>query len=111
LLVVIYPTLADTLDYPVDPSGPNGTASTVVSYYAAMGMVSGYVQEGAMEVFTLGQREASSSLAHAAGHDRLVIAIQDGKGDFAVLIAYAAAGEMGTYKPDLIALMGRVNAP
>ena len=111
LLVVIYPTLADTPDYPVDPSGSNGTASTVVSYYASMGMVSGYMQEGAMEGFTLGQREGSSSLAHAPGHDRLVIAVQDGKGDFAVLIAYAAAGEIGTYKPDLIALMGTVNAP
>jgi hypothetical protein len=111
LIVVIYPTLSDTPDYPVDPSGSNGTASTVVSYYASMGMVSGYVQEGAMEEFTLGQREGSSSLAHAAGHDRLVIAIDNGRGDFAVLIAYAAAGEMGTYKPDLIALMGTANTP
>ena len=111
LIVVIYPTLADTPDYPVDPSGSNGIASTVVSFYASMGMVSGYVQEGAMEEFTLAQREASSSLAHAAGHDRLVIAIQNGKGDFTVLLAYAAAGEIDTYKPDLIALMGTVNAP
>jgi hypothetical protein len=111
LIGVIYPTLADTPDYPVDPSGSNTTASTVVSYYASMGMVSGYVQEGSMEVFTLAQRDASSSLAHATGHDRLVIAIQNGKGDFAVLIAYAAAGEMATYQADLTALMGTVNAP
>jgi hypothetical protein len=108
LIVLLYPTLADTPDY---PSGSNGTASTVVSYYASMGMISGYTQEGAMGMLTLGGRDASSSLAHAAGHDRLVIAVANGQGDFTVMIAYAAAGEIATYQPDLLALMGTVNQP
>lgn len=109
LIVGIYPTLSDTSDYP-NPPDASTTASTVVSYYASMGMIYGYIQEGAMNEFTAGGRQASSSLAHSTNHDRLVIAIPDGKGNFTVLIAFFATGDVSKYQQALIDLMGSVNA-
>jgi len=111
LVVLLYPTLADDPDYPAGQSGPGVTAATVVSYYASMGIVSGLVQEGAMGALSLNGRDASSSLAHAAGYDRLVMAIDNGRGDITVLVAYAAAGEFATFQPALQDLLGTVNAP
>jgi hypothetical protein len=96
--------VADTPDYPVSTLSADDVASTIVSYYASTGMVSGYTQEGAMDVFTLDGRDAASTRAHGAGHDRLVIAVANGKGDFTVVFAYSAKGEMGNYEADLKAL-------
>jgi hypothetical protein len=111
LFAIVYPTLADTGDYPMDTVDANTVASTVVSYYASMGMVSGYTQEGAMEMFTFGEREVSSSLAHAATHDRLVIAADNGQGDFVVIIAAAAPGELESFKDALLEVAASVNQP
>jgi len=110
LFVIIYPTLAHTGDYPVDTVDSNTVASTVVSYYASMGMAAGYMQEGAMETLSVGDREVSYSFAHASTHDRLVLAVDDGMGDFTVMIAIAAPGELEPFIDILVQIAGTVNA-
>ncbi|HEX3050631.1 MAG TPA: hypothetical protein VHP83_08255 [Aggregatilineaceae bacterium] len=106
VLVVLYPSVSDAQDVPQDMVGGEGTtAGTIVSYYASMGMATGYMQEGAMEFFDMNGYEASSSYAHAAGHDRLVMVVDNGQGDYFILIAYTAPGEMEAFRADLTALL------
>lgn len=110
-LLIAYPTLADMNDYPM---GMDATTvpSTVVSYYASMGFVSGYQQAAPMEMFTTADgREASSWMGQSAGHDRLVMAVTDGQGDIATFMAYAPPGELAAYEPVLRLVLNTVNAP
>ncbi|NDJ74931.1 MAG: hypothetical protein GYB65_01620, partial [Chloroflexi bacterium] len=105
MIAIIYPTIADNPDYPAEFADENTVASTIVSFYASMGFVEGYQQEGTMEIFTLGAMEASSSYAHAAGHDRLVIAVDNGYGDYVTLIAYSGLNAMPNFEQQLLDLL------
>jgi hypothetical protein len=108
VLIFVYPTTATVENYPA--GGGNEVPSTVVSFLASMGMITGYTAEGAMNTdLTAGSFAAASWQAHGANHDRLVITAENGAGDFVTFDAYGATGELFHMQPLLLAMLGTVS--
>ena len=90
----VFPTFMDMqaiFDYPgtLDASTQ---ASTIVSYFASTGTADGYVQQGAMDVLTLNNNQASYVIANQGQHSRMVVAFPDGRGDFTTVMLFAQQG-------------------
>ncbi len=111
IIVFVYPTVATIEAYPADTLTGNEAPSTIVSFLASMGMVTGYTADGPMTMdLSAGTHAAASWFAHAQAHDRLVITAENGQGDFVTFDAYAAPGELFHFEPTLLAMLATVSA-